>query len=92
MGAMILVKTNAEEDLMFELLKEFGTKVTVNRRGNLSDTFKTFCKQGVYGVLEVTHEKATNEKLYELALPDAFVGYIEYEISKFRGFVDSVKH
>lgn len=92
MGAMILVKTSAEENLMFELLKEFGTKVTVNRRGNLSETFKTFCKQGVYGVLEVAQEKGSNDKLYELALPEAFVGYIEYEISKLRDFVASVKH
>jgi predicted hydrocarbon binding protein len=91
MGAIILVKSNAEEELMFELLKEFGTKVTVSRRGNLSETFKTFSKQGVFGVLEVEKEKDTNHKLYELALPDAFVGYIEYEVQKLRDFLSSVK-
>ena len=88
---MILIKSNAEEELMFALLKEFGAKVTVSRRGNLSETFKTFSKQGVFGVLEVEQEKNTNHKLYELALPEAFVEYIDYEIQKLRNFLDSVK-
>ena len=91
MAEMILIKTKAEEELMVQLLKEFATKVIVNRRGEPTETFKSFCKQGIYGVLEVINEQSSGHKLFELALPEPFVGYIEYEIEKFRNFLTSVK-
>ncbi len=76
---------------MVQLLQEFATKVIVSRRITPTETFKNFCKQGVYGVWEMIVEQPSGHKLFELALPDAFVGYIEYEIEKFRGFVSSAK-
>lgn len=91
MAGMVLIKTKAEEELMFQLLKEFATKVIIDRRANPSETFKNYCNQGVYGILEVDAEKPSGHKLFEIALPEAFVGYIEYEIEKFRGFVSSAK-
>lgn len=91
MAGMVLVKTKAEEELMFQLLKEFATKVIVSRRANPSETFKSYCSQGVYGILGVDTEQPSGHKLFELALPEAFVGYIEYEIDKLRGFVSSAK-
>lgn len=91
MAEMILIKTKAEEELMVQLLKEFATKVIINRRGEPTETFKTFCKQGIYGILDVVVEQPSGHKLFELALPESFVGYIDYEIEKFRGFVASAK-
>lgn len=91
MAGMVLIKTKAEEELMFQLLKEFATKVIISRRANPSETFKSYCNQGVYGILGVETEQPSGHKLFELALPEAFVGYIEYEIDKLRGFVSSAK-
>lgn len=91
MGEMVMTKTKAEEELMFQLLKEFGSKVVVGRRFTPTETFKNYCKQGVYGVVEVEVDTTTGHKLYDLALPEPFVGYIQYEVDKLRGFLVSVK-
>lgn len=91
MAGMVLIKTKAEEELMFQLLKEFATKVIIDRRANPSETFKNYCNQGIYGILGVDTEQPTGHKLFEIALPQSFVGYIEYEIDKLRGFLTSVK-
>jgi hypothetical protein len=91
MAETLLIKTKAEEELMIQLLKEFATKVVVSRRGEPSEIFKSFCKQGIYGVWGLEVQQPTGHKLFELALPDAFVGYIGYEIEKLRGFLTSVK-
>lgn len=86
-----MVKTKAEEELMFQLLKEFGSKVVVGRRFTPTETFKSYCKQGIYGVVEVEADTSTGHKLYDLALPESFVGYIQYEVDKLRNFLTSVK-
>lgn len=91
MGEMILVKTKAEEELMFQLLKEFATKVVVGRRFTPTETFTRFSKQGVHGVIEMETDTSNGHKLYDLALPEPFVGYIQYEIDKLRSFLASVK-
>lgn len=91
MSEMIMIKTKAEEDLMFQLLKEFATKVVTGRRFIATDTFNNYKKQGIYGVIEVVTEQPNGHKLFELALPAPFAGYIQYEVDKLRDFLTSVK-
>lgn len=91
MGEMVMIKTKAEEELMLQLLKEFGSKVVVGRRFVATETFNNYCKQGIYGIVEVETDVSTGHKLYDLALPEPFVGYIQYEVDKLRGFLASVK-
>lgn len=92
MAGMILVKTKAEEHLMFELMKEFGAKMVLPRRYIATETFKKYANEGFYGVLGAEKDNKTNETLFEIALPEPFVKYIDYEIHKLRDFLNSVKH
>lgn len=91
MAGMILIKTKAEEHLMFELMKEFGAKMVLPRRYVATETFKKYANEGCYGVLGAERDIKTNETLYEIALPEPFVKYIDYEIHKLRDFLNSVK-
>jgi predicted mannosyl-3-phosphoglycerate phosphatase (HAD superfamily) len=91
MTEMLLVKSHPEEDLMLTLIQEFGSKVILPRNFQTSDTFKKYAKEGIYGIMGVELDPVQNEALYEVALPKAYLQYIDYELQKLRKFLDSAK-
>lgn len=87
MSGMIMVKSHAEENLLLTLVSEFGTKVVLPRNFKPNDTFTKYQKAGIYGITGVEVDEKTNEALFQIELPPAFVQYIQYEIDKLRNFV-----
>lgn len=91
MTGMLMVKTHAEEDLMLRLIQEFGSKVILPRNFQPSDTFKKYAKEGIYGIVGIDHDKLKGEAVYEVALPQIYIQYIDYELGKLRTFLESAK-
>lgn len=91
MTEMLLVKSHAEENLLLTLVQEFGSKVILPRNFSPGETFKKYAKEGIYGVIAIEHDPVNNEALYEIALPLAYLGYIDYELEKLRKFLALAK-
>lgn len=91
MTDMLLVKSHAEEDLMLRLIHEFGSKVILPRNFQPGETFKKYAKEGIYGIMGIEHDPVNNEALYEVALPKAYLQYIDYELGKLRKFLESAR-
>lgn len=87
MGGMIMVKTHAEESFLLELISEFGSKVILPRNFIANDTFKKYAEAGIYGITGVEVDKSSNEAIFQIELPPAYLGYIDYELNKLRNFV-----
>jgi hypothetical protein len=91
MTEMLLVKSHAEENLLLVLVQEFGPKVILPRNFSPGETFKKYAKEGIYGIIAIEHDPVNNEALYEVALPKAYLQYIDYELEKLRKFLASAK-
>lgn len=87
MPGMIMVKTHSEEELLLQLVSEFGSKVVLPRNFKANETFTKYQKAGIYGITGVEVDDKTNEALFQIELPPVFVRYIEYELGKLRDFV-----
>lgn len=86
---MIMVKSQAEENLLLELVAEFASKVVMPRLSAPTETFKKYAANGVYGIVGVDTDEKTLESLFQIELPPSYLGYIEYEVQKLRDFVAS---
>lgn len=91
MTGMLMVKAHAEEDLLLRLVQEFGSKVILPRNFQASETFKKYAKEGIYGIIGIDHDKQRGEAVYEVALPEVYIQYIDYELDKLRKFLESAK-
>jgi hypothetical protein len=91
MSGMLMIKSHSEEDLLLRLVQEFGSKVILPRNFQASDLFKKYAKEGVYGIMGIEHDQTKNEAIYEVALPQVYIEYIDYELDKLRKFLAAAK-
>jgi hypothetical protein len=83
MGGFISVNSVREEEYMLKLLKdEFGSKMVLPRRFKPTKTFEEYAAGGIYGVIDAIVDKEANEAMYELALPDHYIGFLRFLIDK----------
>lgn len=83
MGGFISVNSVKEEEYMLKLLKEeFGSKMVLPRQFKATKSFEEYAAGGIFGVIDAIADKEANEAMYELALPDHYIGFIRFLLDK----------
>lgn len=77
---LITIKTKEEEKKLYELIKEFARKIVLPRRFKPTKSFDEFKKVGIFGITDHVKDEKTSEVIYDVALPDCYLGFIQYEL------------
>lgn len=68
----VRIKNDGEYQFLIQLLDEFGPRIIRPRKQKAAENL------GHYGIISVTEDVKSDDKLYEVALPEHYVKFFNY--------------